>query len=117
LANLRRRRLAESLFGALPLVVAMGYIITAHRDSGVIPATILSDIYLFILGVGTLWRGVREQRLGVINGGMLMLSTLIAMRFFDGDYSFVIRGLVFMGVGTGFLMTNVVLIRRKGATA
>jgi len=95
----------------------MGYIITAHRDSGCDTGDDLVGHLLFILGVGTLWRGVREQRLGVINGGMLMLSTLIAMRFFDGDYSFVIRGLVFMGVGTGFLMTNVVLIRRKGATA
>ena len=104
------------LFGALPLVVAIGYLITARRESGVIPATVLSDIYLFILGVGTLWRGVREQRLGVVNGGMLMLSTLIAMRFFDGEYSFVIRGLAFMAVGLGFLMTNMVLIRRKGAT-
>ncbi len=112
LMSLRRRQLAEVLFGALPLIVAVGYL-TAGHERGVIPATILMDIYLFILGVGTLWRGVREQQLGVVNGGMLMLSTLIALRFFDGDFSFVIRGLVFMAVGVGFLMTNLILIRRK----
>ena len=30
---------------------------------------------------------------------------------------FVVRGLAFIGVGVGFLVTNMVLIRRKGVVA
>jgi hypothetical protein len=67
--------------------------------------------------VGTLWRGLRENRLGVVNAGMLMLSALIITRFFDSDLSFVVRGLAFIVVGIGFFATNTVLIRRKGAVA
>jgi hypothetical protein len=48
---------------------------------------------------------------------MLMLAGLIVTRFFDSDLGFVVRGLAFIGVGIGFLATNVVLIRRKGAVA
>ena len=76
-------------------------------------ATVLFDVFLFVLGVGTLWRGLREDRLGVVNSGMLMLAGLIVMRFFDSDLGFVVRGLAFIGVGIGFLVTNVVLIRGK----
>jgi dipeptide/tripeptide permease len=67
--------------------------------------------------VGTLWRGLREDRLGLVNGGMLMLAGLIITRFFDSDLGFVVRGLAFIVVGVGFLAANMVLIRRKGAVA
>jgi len=46
-----------------------------------------------------------------------MLAALIILRFFDSDLGFVVRGLAFITVGIGFLVTNVVLIRRKGAVA
>jgi hypothetical protein len=115
--SLARRRLAGSMFGAMPVVAAIGYFTASGREGGVLLATILFDIFLLVLGVGTLWRGLREDRLGAVNSGMLMLAALIVVRFFDSDLGFVVRGLAFIGVGIGFLATNVVLIRRKGALA
>jgi hypothetical protein len=115
--SLVRRRVAGSMYGAMPIVAALGYLVTARNESGVLLATILFDVFLFTLGVGTLWRGLREDRLGVVNSGMLMLAALIVTRFFDSDLGFVVRGLAFIGVGIGFLATNMVLIRRKGAVA
>ena len=115
--SLARRRLAGSMFGAIPVVAALSYLIAVRTGGGVLLAAVLFDVFLFVLGVGTLWRGLREDRLGVVNGGMLMLAGLIVMRFFDSDLGFVVRGLAFIGVGIGFLVTNVVLIRRKGAVA
>jgi len=115
--SLARRRLAGTMFGAMPIVTGIGYLTVVGRDSGVLLATVLFDIFVFVLGVGTLWRGLREDRLGVVNGGLLMLAGLIVVRFFDSDLGFVVRGLAFIGVGIGFLVTNVVLIRRKGAVA
>jgi uncharacterized membrane protein len=115
--SLARRRVAASMFGAIPMVAALAYLIAARNESGMLPATILFDVFLLVLGVGTLWRGLREDRLGVVNGGMLMLAGLIITRFFDSDLGFVVRGLAFIVVGVGFLAANMVLIRRKGAVA
>ena len=56
--------------------------------------------------------GIRSNNLAVINTGMLMLAILIIARFFDSDISFIIKGLVFIIVGIGFLVTNAILARR-----
>ena len=115
--SLVRRRLASSILGALPAVAVIAYSLAAKNGTGELLATILFDLFLFAWGVGTLWRGLREDRLGVVNGGMLMLAALIILRFFDSDWSFIVRGLAFIVVGIGFFATNMVLIRRKGAVA
>lgn len=115
--SLARRRQAGSMLGALPVVAVIAYWIAAKSETGEMLATILFDIFLFGLGVGTLWRGLREDRLGVVNGGMLMLAALIIVRFFDSDLGFMVRGLAFIIVGIGFFATNLIFIRRKGAVA
>ena len=47
---------------------------------------------------------------------MLLLTALIVMRFFDTDVGFLIRGLAFIAAGVGFLVVNIILLkRRKGA--
>jgi uncharacterized membrane protein len=115
--SLARRRWVGSMIGAMPGAAALGYLMAAGGENGLLPATILFDLFLFVLGVGTLWRGLREDRLGVVNSGMLMLAGLIITRFFDSDLGFVVRGAAFIVVGVGFLVTNVILIRRKGAAA
>lgn len=56
--------------------------------------------------------GIRNNNLAVVNTGMLMLAILIIARFFDSDISFIIKGLVFIIVGIGFLVTNAILARR-----
>ena len=60
-----------------------------------------------MLGVAALFIGVRERRLGKINGGMLILSVLIVMRFFDMDIGFIAKGIVFIVLGIAFLVANI----------
>ena len=43
----------------------------------------------------------------------LILSALVLCRFFDSDLGFVLRGVVFIALGAGFLFTNFALLRRK----
>jgi len=50
----------------------------------------------------------------VVNAGMLMLAILIIARFFDSDIDFIMKGLVFIAIGIGFLVTNILLARRMG---
>ena len=101
---------SASRFGALPVVALMG---NALNHIGGF-SMVLMNVYALALGVSLIWLGVRDRRLGVVNLGMLVTAALIIARFFDSDMSFLLRGLAFIVVGAGFLVTNVVLIRRKG---
>lgn len=109
----RRRALTEIWFGAMPVLAVLGHALAQNNLD--VFAAILFNVYVFAMSVGLIAGGVRGRRLGLVNAGMLLLSALILCRFFDADLSFVVRGVAFIALGTGFLVTNLVLLRRKGA--
>ena len=111
--SLRFKDWARSLLGALPIFVALGLVLT--RFDYPLAAMLLLNVYLFALGLGTLLAGLREQSLGRVNSGMLILAALILSRFFDADIGFIARGLAFIALGAGFLIVNLAMIRRRGA--
>jgi hypothetical protein len=74
---------------------------------------ILANVLLFFFGVFTIRDGARQNRLSVLNYGLLILSALIICRFFDTDMSFVTRGLLFVAVGAGFFAANYWMIRKR----
>jgi len=100
------------LFGTVPMVAMVGFVLLYFDISG-INATVLFNGYLLCLSVTIILRGVQEESLGTLNIGMLMVATLIIMRFFDINFSFVVRGLVFVVLGSCFLAANWVVVRRK----
>jgi uncharacterized membrane protein len=108
----RRQAWSEVMLGIVPALAAVWWI-GARYDAGVIGA-ILFNLYLFVLGIGTLVIGFRSRRLGPVNAGMGMLTAVILCRFFDSHLNFIVRGLAFIIIGIGFLMTNLMLLRRKG---
>jgi hypothetical protein len=102
-----------SFLGALPLAVIAGYLLQASDKSGLY-AAIFMNAFLLAVGVTTLIKGVRSDRLGLLNTGMLLLAALILLRFFDTNFSFVIRGSAFILIGLIFLAVNIFISRRKG---
>lgn len=112
----RRQRASYIPLGAMPLLAVVCFAITAGTDDEFI-ARVLFNLYLFAVAIFTIVHGVRTDRLEIVNSGMLMFSVLVAMRFFDIQFSFIERGLAFIAIGAGFLITNVVLISRKRAKA
>jgi len=48
---------------------------------------------------------------------MLVLMALILTRFFDSDYSFIAKGVVFIILGALFLGANLLLARRRKEVA
>ncbi len=112
----RRQRASYIPLGAMPLLAVVCFGITAGTDDEFI-ARVLFNVYLFAVSIFTIVHGVRTDRLEIVNSGMLMFSVLVTMRFFDIDFSFVERGLAFIAIGAGFLITNIVLISRKRAKA
>jgi uncharacterized membrane protein len=73
----------------------------------------LANVLLLALGVYTIREGALANQLWKMNYGLLILSILIACRFFDTDMSFVIRGLLFVAIGAGFFIMNVYMVRKR----
>jgi uncharacterized membrane protein len=107
----RRSEPLGLLFGALPAAAMAGYGLTVFGEAEM-PAMLLFNAYVLVLGAGTLAVGVRTERLGTVNGGLLILGALLVMRFFDQELGFVARGVAFIVVGAGFLGVNLLLAKR-----
>ena len=78
-----------------------------------IASTILANLFLLAMAVGTIYKGSQENHLGIVNYGLLTIAALIICRFFDTDIPFVIRGLLFIGVGAAFFFVNYKIIQNR----
>lgn len=78
-------------------------------------STILTNAFLLLMAVATIYKGSEENHLGIVNYGLLVITALIICRFFDVDIPFVIRGLLFIGVGAAFFLVNHRIIQRRKA--
>ncbi len=107
----RRGELWRVSFGVAAIVGVIGFAIAAIVATET-PCMLLCNAYAFGLGITTIIYGIRYGRIGTVNGGMGILSALLILRFFDGEFSFLARGCAFIVLGIGFLSTNVVLARR-----
>jgi len=98
---------AVSLFPFLIIAYLLLYDPEAPRA-----AMALANLFAFGLGLIYLITGIRRQRLGLVNIGLLFILLLAAVRFFDTDWSYIAKGMAFILLGAGFLTANWVLSRR-----
>ena len=80
-------------------------------------AVVLINLIVFTIGMLTIRDGAKRDHLGILNFGLLIITILVICRFFDSDLSFVIRGLLFVGVGIGFFITNYMMIKKRKRNA
>jgi uncharacterized membrane protein len=73
----------------------------------------LTNVLILALGVYTIREGALADKLWKMNYGLLILSILIICRFFDTDMSFVVRGLLFVGIGVGFFGMNYYMMKKR----
>jgi uncharacterized membrane protein len=112
LAAMRRQR-EQLWFGVFPAVAVAAYLLSQGMDTHM-PAVLLVNLYLLVLGIAVVVDGIRTTRLGLVNAGMLIVCTLIILRFFDSGFGFIERGIAFIVLGAGFLGTNLVFSRIMG---
>lgn len=105
-----RRLFSRLYFGALPVLMLLGMWVTGESRRAWM-MTGLFNLYVFALGLTGLIIGVRERRIGKINGGMLILAVLIVARFFDINIGFVAKGVVFIALGVALLVANIFMSR------
>ncbi|MFK7808345.1 MAG: DUF2157 domain-containing protein [Saprospiraceae bacterium] len=99
----------------LPIILLVGQLLADGGAKTV--AIVLANVYLFGFGIYYIKYGIENFRISLVNLGMFFISALIVARFFDTDWGFVVKGLVFIFLGIGFLWINVVLSKRLKARA
>jgi len=107
----RKRDRLSLLWGLSVPLVAVVWPLTAATDSKWIGMAAF-NLLLFVVGLATLAEGVGRRSLGTVNLGMMVVAMLVVVRFFDSEVGFILKGIAFIVVGTGFLAANVVLSRR-----
>jgi len=75
------------------------------------------NLVILSIGINIVWQSSRESNLAQMNYGLVLISALIAARFFDAELSFILRGLLFLAVGMGFFIANYSLIRKSKRNA
>lgn len=76
-------------------------------------AVILVNLFLFFQGVLIVRQGTIANHLGILNYGLIIISALIACRFFDVKITFIMRGMLFLIVGVCFFILNYRIIQRR----
>ena len=113
--TIRRKTPLGLLFGLAPILAIVGYGLASLTDTYATAAG-LFDLYLLVTGLWLLVTGIQTHKQVQMNVGLLTITALIIARFFDSDFGFLLRGLVFIALGITFLVANVVILRRKGTT-
>jgi hypothetical protein len=76
-------------------------------------AVVLINLIVFSICILTIRDGARQNHLGILNYGLLVITALVICRFFDTDLSFVIKGILFLFVGFGFFATNYRMLKKR----
>lgn len=69
-------------------------------------AVVIANIYWVAWGTFYLVRGILMDKMAIVNLGMLLLVLFLSLRFFDADWSFLVKGIAFVALGIGFWMAN-----------
>ena len=102
----------DKITPVMPVFIVFLVIFTIGQSHPSI-AQLLINILTFAIAILTIKAGVERDHLGILNYGLLIISALLACRFFDTNLSFVLRGVLFILVGLAFFMTNSYLIKKR----
>lgn len=101
-------------FKYIVFIFPLIYILAMGNDAA---ATVVTNLLLLAVGLFYVRRGIRALNFRIVNFGLIIITILTICRFFDTDLTFVLRGLMFVGVGLGFFAANYAVVKRKKLTA
>ncbi|MEJ7647139.1 MAG: DUF2157 domain-containing protein [Chryseolinea sp.] len=113
--NLRTRKFSEINAKSLAFLLLIGlFALGIHFP---VLSQVLTNIVILLFAIHTIRSGARQDHLGILNYGLLIIAVLIICRFVDTNFSFVVRGLLFISVGAGFFAANYYLVKRRKGQA
>ncbi|MCX6181235.1 MAG: DUF2157 domain-containing protein [Bacteroidetes bacterium] len=104
-------------FGSVPLLGCLLLLFIPLFFIGFYSKLTVVAINLAILGIAIdqIFKGAKEEHLGQLNFGLVVITALIFCRFLDSDLSFVVRGILFITVGIGFFGLNIWIIKKRNS--
>lgn len=106
-------KLTHTLWYAAPLVITVIYGIASYSSNRIEEfSTLLTCLYVAVLSLLTIADGIGARVLWMINCGMLLFLALVIGKFFSEDYSFTIKGVVFIVSGILFFIVNTIFARK-----
>ena len=58
-------------------------------------------------------KGIARSSYTLSNLGMFVIVLTAVIQFFNGDYSFIVKGLAFIFTGVGFLAVNIIVKKQR----
>lgn len=106
-----KRLIFESLLCCLPLICfVFGFLVNIAAAN-----MIFISLAIAAVSVGGFVQGVKRFSLGTVNIACVLFLSAVLVRFFDGEFSTLARGISFIICGIIFFLVNIVMIRlRKG---
>ena len=109
--NLKRREVSEVHPMGFVFIVFIVLFVTGlgfpHASQ------VLTNLLVLVIGVLITKRGADDNNLLIMNYGLLIITALMLIRFFDSDISFVIRGILFIAVGVAFFAFNLRIMKKR----
>ena len=66
---------------------------------------LINGLVLFI-GFSAMTTGNENQNVAQMVFGFVLISALLWLRYFDTDWNFILKGLMFLGIGGSFFLLN-----------
>lgn len=73
----------------------------------------LMNILILGIGIFTIKEGIQKNSLSILNLGLFITSLMIVFKFFDAEFSFIAKGILFIIVGLSFFLANYLLIKKQ----
>ncbi|RXR19203.1 DUF2157 domain-containing protein [Flavobacterium amnicola] len=93
------------------ILITILYFICPKTEAGFLVT--ITNLFILLIGVYEIRKGSETYSLYKLNFGLVCIAILIICRFFDTEMSFIIRGLLFIGIGFGFFLLNYYLLKKR----
>lgn len=93
------------------ILITMLYFISTNTQAGFLVT--VTNLFILLIGVYEIRKGAETNSLYQLNFGLICIAILVICRFFDTEMSFIIRGLLFIGIGLGFFLLNYYLLKKR----
>ncbi len=124
--SFKKKELNVLFFGIFPFIVLIGYLLVSSyfdkdyklnssEEEVSIIIHLLLNAYLLFIGIFTIIFGTKNRKILLTNGGTLIISVLICLRFVFVEEFFEnlkFRGIIFVLIGVCFIVANVFIAKR-----
>ena len=71
------------------------------------------NLLIFLSGIYYIRQGSGRNHLGILNAGLLLITILALLRYFDTNIPFLWRGIFFVSAGILLLTANIIFFKRR----